>query len=419
MRLFQIAVLVLAGLAATGCAEAMRNAQLEKVARDWALTIRASQVIPVYPLTEDLVPGDVFLVTVPISDQAAQYKERGFLPLDQHLVRLEQIEYATFYGGSYGIGKNRDTPSHWRFPGSGKEEDGWPMAPRVAFPTYSFEVSSGVGLNLAIPIEGVPIALSLMHTDSAAGTVAISEAHAFGVSLHEIKPSLDRWAALPENRAMLRAVKEANPHAVYVRVVSRVYVAKHVSVGLVNKRGFSSEIKAGAAVEDAQAGIDAANVLNKAATPLPIRGALKFGFATERSVIMEETFPRPLVIGYLGFDFEILKGGDLGSPVVTQQSLTGKDQKSQALGEFSSGQQLLSVLLDACGTLPEVRQHAIYLEACARIGGALKDRYIERRKEYEPRRAFGLARADAEAKQNGHPTADEVHEVLLPLYLKK
>ena len=49
-----------------GCTTKLRNKQLEKVAKDWALIFRASQVIPVYPLTEDLQPGDVLLVSTPI-----------------------------------------------------------------------------------------------------------------------------------------------------------------------------------------------------------------------------------------------------------------------------------------------------------------------------------------------------------------
>src|SRR5437016_4213640 len=43
--------------------------QLAHVAKDWSLVVRASQIIPVYPLTEDLLPGDVFLVQSPIEDE--------------------------------------------------------------------------------------------------------------------------------------------------------------------------------------------------------------------------------------------------------------------------------------------------------------------------------------------------------------
>jgi len=56
--------------------------------QDWSLSIRASQVIPVYPLTEDLQPGDVFLVQTPVEDQVKVYLAKGFLPLDNLVTRL-------------------------------------------------------------------------------------------------------------------------------------------------------------------------------------------------------------------------------------------------------------------------------------------------------------------------------------------
>ena len=59
-----------ATLAFSGCSTYLKKTQLEKVAKDWCLVVRASQVIPVYPLTEDLQPGDVFLVQTPASEEA-------------------------------------------------------------------------------------------------------------------------------------------------------------------------------------------------------------------------------------------------------------------------------------------------------------------------------------------------------------
>ena len=71
------------------------------------MVIRASQVIPVYPLTEDLQPGDVLLVRTPIEEQAKLYKKKGFLPLDQHLVRLytkgSTNDFYDFYNARYGL----------------------------------------------------------------------------------------------------------------------------------------------------------------------------------------------------------------------------------------------------------------------------------------------------------------------------
>jgi hypothetical protein len=82
----------------SGCAtQKMSGDQLARVAKDWSLSIRASQIIPVYPLTEDLQPGDVFLVQTP--EQVKVYLAKGFLPLENLVTRLSPAGYARFYRG--------------------------------------------------------------------------------------------------------------------------------------------------------------------------------------------------------------------------------------------------------------------------------------------------------------------------------
>ena len=92
----------------SGCCTS-KKCQLEHVARDWCLTIRASQVIPVYPLTEDVQPGDVFLVQVPIDKQQDEYDQNGFLPLDNHIARINPDGYANFYRNSFLFTNVADT----------------------------------------------------------------------------------------------------------------------------------------------------------------------------------------------------------------------------------------------------------------------------------------------------------------------
>lgn len=82
------AMIVAFAAIASGCAQDMKRESLEAVAKDWCMTIRASRVIPVYPLTEDLQPGDIFLVQLPVKRQHEIYEQKGFLPLDNHLHRL-------------------------------------------------------------------------------------------------------------------------------------------------------------------------------------------------------------------------------------------------------------------------------------------------------------------------------------------
>jgi hypothetical protein len=58
------------------------------VAKDWCLNIRASQVIPVYPLSEDVEVGDVYLVRTRLEEQVKVYEDEGFLPLENLVTRL-------------------------------------------------------------------------------------------------------------------------------------------------------------------------------------------------------------------------------------------------------------------------------------------------------------------------------------------
>src|SRR5439155_17343739 len=113
-------------LLVSGCC-LTRQCQLEHVAKDWCMTIRASQVIPVYPLTEDIQPGDVFLVQVPIDRQQQVYEDKGFLPLDNHITRLKPSGYKQFYTNSFLPGTNSVTlPLDWIRPSSTNFHSGEP-----------------------------------------------------------------------------------------------------------------------------------------------------------------------------------------------------------------------------------------------------------------------------------------------------
>ena len=344
-----------------------------------------------YPLTEDLKPGDVFLVTTPIQRQAEQYEQRGFLPLDQHLVRLQGLDFKTFYSESFGTRDHPDTPAHWQFPS--EEKYGWDLAPNAAFPVYTFDVSSSGGLDLALPIEGVPVALSMMHTDSATGSVTISDSHVFGVSLSEIRGPLKMWLEIEANRELLASIKEAHgTQPIFLRVVSRVYLAKKVSVGLVNTSAFKVGGGVGGAGATIPEGVAGAALANGVGSALPFQGRVSFGFATERAVYLEEQFRRPLVIGYLGFDFPIQKDGSLGSPVVTLESLLGKDQKAIQLGEFTDAQYELKKLTRRINDFSRDARRAVYEAAAKTLSKNFQKVFEKETKDLESvERGFAIA----------------------------
>lgn len=347
IRATAFALSVAAGaLTLSGCAQS-RDAQLQRVARDWCQTIRASQVIPVYPLTQDLQPGDLFLVNRNVEEQFDS-KElrsiRGFMPLDVHLARIDPNGYKEFYKNSFPnlangtLATDLITP-----PQAGKLP--WTLGPAAAFPTYTISVRRGAGFSAALPISGVPIGLSLLGTDSADVSVSIENAHTIGVDLISLHTQVVSWSNGQDVAPILRgyATQHAdNPR--YVRVISRVYVTGKLTVGIQSTEAVSGALSAGVpksidlaqpvdatappgtittaerAIDGYKSSLQSLNDTLGVATAtdaLP-GGTVKVLAFSARSVAMSQEFTdTPLVIGYVGFDYPILGNGTLGRPVPT------------------------------------------------------------------------------------------------------
>jgi uncharacterized protein YdcH (DUF465 family) len=341
---FSIAAIFLVLILFSGCTNTILNKQLAQVAKDWCKVIRACQVIPVYPLTEDLQPGDILLVNTPIEEQVKAYNMDGFLPLDQLLARLYPKDFKEFYNSRYGIiNDNTIPPAQWQEEDEGGSNDThqikhhWNMAPHAAFPPYQFSVKTGSGLNLAIPIQGIPFALGLMKSGKANGTVTIADAYTFGLDIYRLEKEVSDWAL--KNRNLLSTYGPYGKEHHYLRVISRVYVTGRVDVTLQNAEttGLGSAAGADRPVELAgitdgtfgetvkesiisDTAIKVSEAVNVAASS-QFGARIKVATATRRSITFSETFTRPLVIGYVGFDMPILQGGRLGSPISTLDQL--------------------------------------------------------------------------------------------------
>ena len=329
-------------LGVTACAGA--RTELEQVAKDWSRVVRASQVIPVYPLTEDLQPGDVFLVQLPIQRQQELYERDGFLPLDNHLARLDPSGYARFYGRAFA-----STLADGRLPGDLQrpQQSGapWHEAPRSGFPTYSFSVRRGGGLNLALPVQAVPIGLALLGAAAAEGSISIGKARTLGIDAVSLYEQLQAWAR--QHADFLAPFGSDEPRN-FLRVVTRVYLTGEVDVSLRAAEQRAGGVEAGqtsplelltatppAAGETASAvagyasGLEQLNealqkvrgALAGAASPFAAGGSVRVTAASARSVALKEAFDPPLVIGYLGFDVHLARGGELGVPIPTHAVL--------------------------------------------------------------------------------------------------
>jgi hypothetical protein len=347
----KIGYLVLTLSIIAGCAKTMQTTQLQHVAKDWCMVIRASQIIPVYPLTEDLQVGDIFLVQHTVDDQHKEYSEQGFLPLNNLISRMDPEGFDNFYDLSFAH-ENPEIklPAEWLNPGKGKS---WEKAPTANFPTYSFSVKSGAGINIGIPVQSVPIGLSLLGSDAAQGTITISDAKTYGldtITLYE--KNIRAWEKA--NHAFLLNFAATGGKKNYIRVISRVYLTGRMNVTLTTSEAQSAGLTVGApkpvellTIKSAKMkeGVEAATAANyseslnkintyinnilteraeEAAAGMLPGGTVKIVAASSRGVSMEETFKRPLVIGYLGFDMAIGPDGLLGPPIPTHAVLEQK-----------------------------------------------------------------------------------------------
>lgn len=348
--------------------------QLTEVARDWCQTVRASQMMPVYPLTEDVQPGDVFIVPLPLAEQAKALSAKGFLPLDQRLVRIRDLPFNEFYSDAYWKGTFAGGP-HAR-PGTGDEEI---VAPRVAFPSYTFSVDRSSGLQLALPVKGVPIGMGLLGADRATGSLTLDDAFTYGIDMASLEPLVRAWATMPESRRSLTGLSRGVVDEVYLRVITQVFLVRSVNVTLANASARSGGLDVGAAPElkllqlSTEGGTSSAISAYKGAVEAIDQrlndlnggaggGALRLAQATGRSISLNEEFDRPLVIGYQAFDVLVSKNGLLSAAIPAFTSLARESDGESIEYELAPllfGWDQNSDLLDAWIELDSTNQDRI------------------------------------------------------------
>jgi len=303
-------IIIALACAIAGCTN-QRDNQLTNINKDWNKLIRASHVYPIYPLTQDLQPGDIFLVNKDIEDLTDWEKDEGYLKLDHLVARLKPGHYREFYETTFGY--TNVLPNYWL------KDNSWTNAPSAAFPSYTFSVRQGVGANVSLPIQGIPVGLSLMGAKSANGYVTLSGAYTYGCDELSLQKELEVFV---QTNGTLLAPFFSGPHETnYLQVVSRVYAVSHVSVSMLNDGAAGGSVWGGApkdvslpTVASSNAVANYSNLLSvvngnipgaNAVMNLAPGGSLKFTSVSQRSVSMDEDFPKPIIIGYVGFSVPI------------------------------------------------------------------------------------------------------------------
>src|SRR5262249_52746605 len=135
------------------------------------------------------------------------------------------------------------------------------------------------------------------------------------------------------NQTPLGVMRASARREIYLRAVYRVYLADRVIVSMTNQSssGFGGDAGAAPGAPDISRSSSVAETYDKNLASLNknLAGAIPGGSvrmlqASSRSVGISETFPRPLVIGYLAFDFPVSPEGEIGEPTSTRSVLNGR-----------------------------------------------------------------------------------------------
>lgn len=324
------------------------------------------------------------MVQVPIDKQRDEYDKKGFLPLDNHIARINPTGYPNFYQNSFLHTNGSTTLLYdWIRP----SYTNWEPAPHAAFPSYSFSVKHGQGLNLAVPIDGVPVGLGLMNSDAADGSVNIKEARTIGVDTISLWNQIQSWETNDEVKSFLQCFSPTKSETNFVRVITRVYACGQMTVSLRDASSQSGGLDVGAAKPvsllfpqlstNATANVveSYANALNTLQNSLP-GGSLRIAAASARSIALDETFVPPLVIGYLGFDCAILHNGTLGPPIPTHAHLNKKSNVrhgNEYIPPATTNEiKDIGMLTDTIGQLKEANDQAAAKAILSKLGITLK-----------------------------------------------
>ncbi|CAM3128180.1 hypothetical protein ACU5P1_14550 [Pseudomonas plecoglossicida] len=218
--------------ALTSCGLIAPKNSLERVAKDWSMTVRASQVMPIYPLEEDIRPGDIYISNNSINTEMETWEKKGFLPLVNRYARIpiSQEQYNYFFSNSF---TQVDPPSFYR-------------PSKAAFPSYNFSVDNRGSLGLAIPLNSVPVALAASGAQGATGSVVLKDATSQGLPDQIMNEILWTWANRQKTSLAYMASISSEP--TILRVITRTFSIQGATVSLTFDETSGTTLQAGAPV---------------------------------------------------------------------------------------------------------------------------------------------------------------------------
>ncbi len=185
--------------------------------------------MPIYPLEEDIRPGDIYLVDKSIDSEVSTWNRKGFLPLNNRFGRMHIPKklFESFYSNSHVAS---DSVSFSR-------------PPKAAFPSYTFEIDKRGALGLALPLNSVPVAISASGAQSATGSVVFTGAETRGLPDLIMQRQVDRWQK--DHRKALSNRAKYTDHPLILRLITRVFTIKGATVSLAFSKESGANLQVG------------------------------------------------------------------------------------------------------------------------------------------------------------------------------
>jgi hypothetical protein len=191
----------------------------------------------------------------------------------------------------------------------------------------------------------------------------LTGAHTFGLDQASLETPFRQWLSTNADLTAQFARPTNGNRTAFLRLVTRVFVVNSVNVTVTGDDASSFGGSGGAAksveLPNLQNSNSVANYTNAISTLGKMveslaesapGGSLKLASASSRSISFNETFARPMVIGYIAQDYPILEDNRLGNPISTKDVLEGRipDPLALSLAKLHHEQKDAALVADQC-----------------------------------------------------------------------
>ena len=275
LTIYILIVTVVVLLTSCSSIRSSQHEQYHNIARQWMLTLRSHQMIPAYPMTSQLQPGDILIHNSFLGSQEFMFGASGFLPFEEKFASLTT-----------------------ELPQDSQSE--------CAFPSFNFALNRDREFQTSFPFGIIDTGMALIDSDNVNVSVEIREADTIVSEYPKLMEQFNNWQDKDNVRWSLQNISKFIGPVDYLvlRVITRVYRAKTISVTLTARSNDS-------VTSNIQGNVK-----------LPAMSSIDNILVFSNSITLEQSFDPPIVLGYRAIEYVINEHGEIDGPRIPQVDLS-------------------------------------------------------------------------------------------------